>query len=337
MRRGPGVLSVGARTPYGLDALQSVMVWRSGKVAPTATLWTDKRGRKIGSVRCRALSDDLVGTERLIELAAPALREAFGGAGSRAHKVPLLLATGEPRAGFEGAASPELAQRVARAAGVEVDEARSSVVCAGHASFAVALQQGLALLEGRRGSVIVGAVDSYHHPAALEELDRECRLLAEEAEDGIIPSEGAAFLVLSTEGVASTRVASVACALEEASEESPDLAVAFTDVIRRAAEGWSLAPPRAVPWVLTDTNGERHRVRRWSFVRVRERDLLSEDTTEYLDGPDDFGDAGAAMGALLATRAVVSIAAGATPHAAVLIALASEGPARAAFVLQAAL
>jgi 3-oxoacyl-[acyl-carrier-protein] synthase-1 len=206
------------------------------------------------------------------------------------------------------------------AAGVAIDETRSTVVSAGHASFAVALQQGLGLLDARRGSVIIGAVDSYHHPAALEELDRECRLLAEEAEDGIIPSEGAAFLVLSTEGAASTRVASVACALEEDRDDSPDLAVAFTDVIRRAAEGWSLAP-RTVPWV-------------WSYVRVRERGYLSEDATEYLDGPDDFGDAGAAMGALLATRAVVSFTAGATSHAAALVALASEGPARAAFVLE---
>lgn len=333
MRRGAGVISVGARTPYGLDALQSVMVWRSGKVAPTATPWMDKRGRKIGSVRCRALSDDLVGTERLLELAAPALREAVAAAGPRAHGAPLLLATGEPRPGFEGAAAPELALRLSLAAGVAIDETRSTVVSAGHASFAIALQQGLGLLDARRGSVIIGAVDSYHHPAALEELDRECRLLAEEAEDGIIPSEGAAFLVLSTEGAASTRVASVACALEEDRDDSPDLAVAFTDVIRRAAEGWSLAP-RTVPWVLTDTNGERHRVRRWSYVRVRERGYLSEDATEYLDGPDDFGDAGAAMGALLATRAVVSFTAGATSHAAALVALASEGPARAAFVLE---
>jgi 3-oxoacyl-[acyl-carrier-protein] synthase I len=335
VNRRAGILSVGARTPYGLDALQSVMVWRSGKVAPTPTAWLDKRGRKIGSVRSRALDEECVGTERLLELAAPALREAVGAAGPRVTGAPIVLATGEARAGFEGAASPELAARIAHAAGFEVDAARSSVVCAGHASFGIALAQGLALLEARRGPVVVGAVDSYHHPAALEELDQGCRLLAEEAEDGLIPSEGAAFVVLSHEGIAAARVASVASMLEEEGEDSTDIAVALTEVIRRASEGWSIAP-RAMPWVLTDTNGERHRVRRWSFVRVRERDRLSEDDTEYTDGPDDYGDAGAAMGALLAVRAVVSFASGATTREAALVALSSEGPARAAFVLEAA-
>ena len=29
-----GVLSLGARGPYGLDALQTSLVWRSGKLTP---------------------------------------------------------------------------------------------------------------------------------------------------------------------------------------------------------------------------------------------------------------------------------------------------------------
>ena len=91
---------------------------------------------------------------------------------------------------------------------------------------------------------------------------------------------------------------------------------------------------RPLPWILSDGNGERHRVRRWSFVAVRAKDVVSPDESELLEAGDEFGDAGAATGALLGVHAVVSFASDAVEHRSALVALASEGRERGAFVLE---
>lgn len=329
------VHGVGARSPYGLDALSTALVWRSGKLAPSATGWTDKRNQSIGSVRAKCLSDELVGTPRLVALAAPALAEAAAAAGARGQGAALLLATGEPRAGFDGVASLDTLYAIARAARVEIDPSRSAVVGAGHAGFALVLSKALELLaQPRSGPVIVGAVDSYHHPDSLRELDEHCRLLADGAADGIIPSEGAAFLVLANEPSPIAKVTTAALALEEGgTDEAPDLGKALCDVIRTAGAGASTRP---LPVVYTDCNGERHRVRAWSFVRVRVKDVVDEDRTAIVDGPDDYGDAGAAMAALSAVRACVGFATGADEERCAMVVAMSESRERGAFVLEAA-
>lgn len=331
------VLSVGARTPFGLDAWQSSFLWRAGKLAPRPMDLRDARDQRIGSMRARCLPDSLMGTQRLVALAAPALSEAVAGAAARVAEPPaVLLAIAEPRPGLEDAGGRGLLSEIAHQARVEIDLPRSQLVQLGHAGFAVALQRATALLSASRGaSVVVGGVDTYHHPATLAWLDAERRLHADSVDNGIIPSEGAAFLVLGTgKREVMAHVRSVACGVEEGSElgPNPDLARALIDVLRRSAEQ---APTRPVPWVLTDGNGERHRTRRWSFASVRAPDIVSPETTQLLEAGDELGDMGAAIGAMLAVHAAVSFASGAVEHRAALIALSSEGPERGAFVMEA--
>lgn len=333
---GFAVVAVGARSPMGLDAVQTTMVWRSGRLTPRVLPWKDKRGQAIGSVRTRALADELCGYERLVALGAPALREAVLAAGERIQSPPaLLIATAEPRPGLD-VASRALADAIASRAKVEIDSQRCEVFGVGHAGFAWVLQRAVALLQASpRSTVIVGGVDSYHHPDTLAWLDSECRLHAHEAPNGIVPSEGAAFLVLSgSSGPALAQLTGLACALEQGSPEGPepDLALALQEVVKRATANKELP----VGWALTDCNGERHRRRRWSFVKVREPEIIANDTVE-LDAGDELGDTGAAVGALLAVRAVVSFASGAEAELrSALIALSSESQERGAFVIEVA-
>lgn len=336
MSGGFSVISVGARCPMGLDAVQTTMVWRSGRLTPQALPWKDKRNQAIGSVRTRALSDEVLGFDRLVELAVPALREAVLGAGERLHAPPaLVIATAERRPGLD-AASRGLAEVIAARAKLEIDAQRSEVIAVGHAGFAVALQRAVSLLQAApRAAVIVGGVDTYHHPETLAWLDSECRLHAHEAPNGIVPSEGAAFLVLTSgSGPALAELTGLSCALEEGSPEGPepDLGLALQEVVVRAAANKELP----IGWALTDCNGERHRSRRWSFVKVREPDIIANDTLE-LDAGDELGDAGAAVGALLAVRVVMSFASGAEREmGSALIALSSESQERGAFVIEVA-
>ncbi|NUO48566.1 MAG: hypothetical protein HOV80_06890 [Polyangiaceae bacterium] len=334
----PSILSVGARSPLGLSALQTSLVWRSGKLVPTPVEWQTSRGHRIGSVRAACLPDDLVGTPRLVALAAPALCEAVAGAGDRARGAPLLIATGEPKPGFEDAPSLETAMSIALDAGVIFDRARSAVIGMGHAGFGLLLERAVDLVtRGGAPAVIVGAVDSYHHEACMKWLEEGFRLHAEGSENGIIPSEGAAFVVVTpgmTGGMA--RIGAVACGLEEGHEEgeAPDIGHAMNEVVRRAA---ATVGARPVPWLLTDMNGERHRVRRWSFVKIRNKTMLDPEQTVVFDGPDEMGDPGAALGALLAVHACVGFATGhADGLSSAMIGLSSEARERAAFVLEAA-
>jgi 3-oxoacyl-[acyl-carrier-protein] synthase-1 len=334
----PSILSVGARSPLGLSALQTSLVWRSGKLVPSPLEWVTSRGHRMASVRTACLPEDLVGTPRLVALAAPALREAAAGAGERARGAPLLLATGEPKPGFEDAPSLETAMSIALDAGVTFDRQKSAALGMGHAGFGLLLERAVDLVtRGGAPAVIVGAVDSYHHADCMKWLDDSFRLHAEGSENGIIPSEGAAFVVVAPGAAGGlARVSSVACALEEGHEEgeAPDIGHALCDVVRRAASGASARP---VPWLLTDMNGERHRVRRWSFVKIRNKAILDPEETVVFDGPDEMGDPGAALGGLLAVHACVAFATGhADGRSSAMIGLSSEARERAAFVLEAA-
>jgi 3-oxoacyl-[acyl-carrier-protein] synthase I len=334
----PSILSVGARSPLGLSALQTSLIWRSGKLVPSPLEWKNSRGHRIGSVRMACLPDDLVGTARLAALAAPALREAVLGAGDRARGAPILLATGEVKPGFDDAPSLETAMSIALDAGLTFDRQKSAVVGLGHAGFGLLLERAVDLV-GRGGApaVIVGAVDSYHHPDCMKWLDESFRLHAEGSENGIIPSEGAAFVVVApTTAGGMARVSAVACGLEDGHEEgaAPDIGHALCEVVRRAAVG---AGARPVSWLLTDMNGERHRVRRWSFVKIRNKAILDPEQTVVFDGPDEMGDPGAALGGLLAVHACVGFATGhAEGLSSAMVGLSSEARERAAFVLEAA-
>src|SRR6185503_18269887 len=85
----PYLIGVGARASLGESALQLAMCARARKLVPTTTLMRDKRGHYIGACPAWGLPPELQGYERLIALAAPALREA---AGELTSPIPLLLA-----------------------------------------------------------------------------------------------------------------------------------------------------------------------------------------------------------------------------------------------------
>lgn len=91
----------------------------------------------------------------------------------------------------------EIVQILSESSGVAVDGSRSRTFRAGHAGTAMALVAALDELNKGAPAVIVGAVDSYHHPEVLAWLDAECRLHALDAENGFVPGEGAGFLLLT--------------------------------------------------------------------------------------------------------------------------------------------
>jgi hypothetical protein len=89
-----------------------------------------------------------------------------------------------------------------------------------------------------------------------------------------------------------------------------------------------------IPWVITDTNGEHHRELVWGFVAHRLKREIDADRSRISSLGREMGDAGSAAGALGCAIACQAFVAGAAEGRSVLIALAGDGPHRAALVLE---
>ena len=337
--RGAWLVEVGARGPLGLNSLQLATAARARKMEARESALLDKHERSVGSVRARFLPDELFGLERLVQLGAPALREAGR---SLLAPVPLVVGIAEAERPDVGAAvEAELLPRLIRAGEIAVDEARSLTVRGGQASFVMALEAGLGLLAQGAPAVLVGCVDSLVHPDAVAWLDAGHRLHADLTEDGIIPSEAAAFALLVPGGAIDARLFRAAAPsplaalrwARSARDESvldpdgPIVAEVLTGLVHGGL-GTLGAPPA---WLMTDLD-EMHRVREWSRVELRSYPVFERAQHDRV--PDLFGDVGAATGALAAAYACRSWSLGGAPGGALLVALAADGPPRGVFVLE---
>lgn len=344
------IAEVGARSPLGLNSLQVTTAVRAARLDVRESIHLDKRNRPIGSVRARYLPDDLFGLPRLVRLGAPALREAGRALG---REVPLVLGMAGPERPDVGAdVETQLLPRLVQAAELRVDEARSSVIRAGNGSFVLALEAALGLLDKGAPAALVGCVDSLVNPAALAWLDAGHRLHAEGTEDGIIPSEAAAFVLLLPRGAVDGALFRPPVAGPQApgavpapaplaalryvrsgrdenglDPEGPIVADTLTALVRSAL--LALGEPPA--WLISDLD-EMHRVREWSRVELRCHPAFERTVHERL--PDLCGDVGAATGALAAVHAIRAFTLGGAPRGGMLATLASDGAERGVFALE---
>jgi 3-oxoacyl-[acyl-carrier-protein] synthase-1 len=333
------VTRVGARSPQGFSALQVATAARVMALAPSPTPFVDTRGARVGMSRVSAIPDDVTGADRLVRLALPALREAIG-PGSAGHpppdKEPVHVVLALPASERPDSTS-DLGALVL--AGLEARLERpfdraSTVVRAGHAGGAIALQAAVRKAAEEQHVVVVGGVDSYYHPDVLRWLDEEDRLHAVATRDGFVPGEAAAFAVLRVAEQKSlgTRPLARVVAVEHELEPTtgtgqPNLARGLTAVVHRL-----LAAAGEVRWVIGDQNGESHRNREWSAVLTRAQEALAQ--AHDLSIPQVAGDVGAATGPLALAIACGLWSAGCAPSARCLVALASDGVDRGGFVLE---
>ncbi len=338
------IIRVGARTPLGLSALQTAMCARAGKLEPRRTSFRDSAEAAIGAVRAACLPDDLHGYERLLALGAPALREA---AGDLEGPLPLLLALPEGgRPDDDPRFEAEILEALGQKSGVALDLGRSEIIRAGQAGVGIAVERAMGrlreLLDRKRAPmVIVGGLDSYYHPEVLAWLDRTHRLHSLTTVNGFVPGEAAAFVVLSLplagsaprEGTAPMAFVSAAISGREETVlgDEPNVALAMTRVVRSALAARS-EPTR---WVVSDVNGERHRITEYSRVTIRNDDRIPVEV-DHTALPERFGDVGAASGALMLALACTLFQTRAAPANEALLLLHAEGPERAAIHVEAA-
>jgi 3-oxoacyl-[acyl-carrier-protein] synthase I len=224
--------------------------------------------------------------------------------------------------------------------GVAIDPATSVLIPSGRAAALIALERALGLLEtDRAATVIVGGVDSYLDLPLLGRLDGEQRILGPRVMDGFVPGEGAAFFALTAPADRSSGARVVVNAAASAMDpghrygdepaRAEGLATALTQLRQRAGR---LAGP--IGTTFAGFNGENFDAKLWGVARLRHRDFFS--SAMVIDHPaDKFGDAGAAMGAILIALAAKSLVSGTRPGPALVWAASDREP-RACAVLSVA-
>ena len=321
------IAAIGSRGAVGLSSRQVAMCARARSLEPRALEHlVDKHGYEVCMCLCAGIPLEVVGYHRLVALAAPAARDAMAGYYGPPVAAVVALperdrADDDPR--FETQFIADLAARSA----IPIDTDVSRVVRCGHAGGAFALEIALQLATSR--PVLVGGVDSYYHPDLLAQLDRDYRLHSVSTFNGFIPSEAAAFCLLAAEAPTLARVCHVATGMESSavSEDEVNIATASTALMAHALEHRPLA------WIMSDINGEQHRVREWSMVEIRHRLAAPVVHDRMVEG---VGDVGAASGLLFLNAACEYWQTGCAPAARLAIALHSEGAERGLVVAEAA-
>lgn len=321
------IISTGARAPVGLSSLQVAMCARAKKMEPETTRFTGRTGHPMGACRMLAVPRSVQGYERLGRIAAPALSEALlaGVPGP----VPLIVALPEPgRADDDPRLTQGFVADLALRGRLPLDVKRSVTLRAGRAGFAAAVDAALAMLHNPAGPemVLAGGADSYFHRDVMSELDEALRVHGPGTEDGFIPSEGAAFVLLRRPGAiaedAPAPLAAVRRVVLGLEEDDPNTGRAMTAILHAMREDGP------VPWVLTDVNGEPERTREWTLAEIRA--LAPDGEAQHDRFASELGDMGAATGAVLAVIATSFLATGCAPAKDAVIALASDGPTRGA-------
>lgn len=292
------ILGVGASTSVGVTATASAAAFRAGVV----------RFREIDEsvadpIRASYLSQIPWGgtcPERALALTRRALADL-------ARSIPLDpasrlaawigVAESEPEgAAVERALSEQLRVAFPRLVGPPVFLRR------GRGAFFVALEAAQrALLACECDVALVGAADSLCAPEPLERLARERRLLGPDPE-GVIPGEGAAFLLLARPGlVARPRGTLLCCATarepRHLRQDAPNTAEALTAVFRALRTDPATRGRRA-DLLLTSETGEPFWTAELTMAYLRNVALMPEPFTRTT-AAEGLGDLGAAAGAVM--------------------------------------
>lgn len=256
-----------------------------------------------------------------------------------------VAACGRPGAVPAQPAAPDAAQRMAR--GVAMRAAAAAqwprqpeirfVGAEGHTAGIRALGAAARdLMQGTVPAAVVLAFDSLLDEPTLQALATHGRLKCDGVPAGLQPGEAAAAVLLLPPQSASAPVWRLVAAATDDEPDAPDEAWVCTgEALSRALlTAWSRGPA-STPWLLSDHNGEHARAYEWGCTLARLRGEGSAFEAPPVSYPAmAHGDTGAASALLSVGTALHLAARRAAPSAQALVAASSDGPARAALLMQ---
>lgn len=293
------VVAVGARTTIGLDARDTAFLYRSGSAGMTEAAILDSEEEPITMCLLPTLDPHLVGPERVVSLALPALAEALAplGQGRAALRGKLALILDDHLAvPDEGGAVP--AGALAGALGQRLGEIGAGDLAMelntrGPAGAGFVLAEGIAALQqGALDYLVLGGVHSDYDLPRLRSLEYQARIFTPTNLDSLIPGEAAAFAVLMQPDVARRSglpARAHVCAVETAYERArPDndeptyVAAGLTTVFQRLGAHLERVQARA-GWLLTDLTFEMWRLNESMAVWARSSAFVGE--PNLIDSP----------------------------------------------------
>jgi 3-oxoacyl-[acyl-carrier-protein] synthase I len=321
MKALAGIVSVGARTSVGLNAPQTAFLYRAGMAGMTEAALLDTNDEPYTMCLQPTLDPLLVGPERAVALAMPALAEALaplsGLFGTLRAKLVLCLDEHFALQGG-GGALPGSFVLSALLTGMREQGAppvAQEAWARGPAGLVFAIHDELALLaNGSLDAVVTGGVHTDYDPPHLRALAEQGRIYSPENLDAIMPGEAAAFAVLMRPDTARrcglpvlAELNGLGTAFEKArpdNDEPSFEALGLTMAVRKVGEILTAEKQKA-GWVLTDLTFEMMRLNEWMSVWTRAASFLTE--PNRVDSPAQrlghFGAAAMPMHLVLAAEA----------------------------------
>lgn len=331
------VIGCGLLTGVGLDAPASCAAMRSGIDNFTETHFFDEAGEPIVASTV-PLPGDHRGREKLVHLAAAAIRESLSGVGAAAERIPLLLCTADPgRPGRIEGLDDRLLADIQAELGLRF-HARSAVIAGGRTGgvAAIAAAAKIVAAEALPGAVVAG-VDSFVTHLTLSAYLTRGRLLTRRNSNGFIPGEAAGAIFLGPAAGAGTprlEVAGIGFGRETATldSEAPLRAEGLVAAIR-AALAEARLEMSAIDYRIADLNGEQYGFREAALAMTR----LVRAPKERFDlwhPADTIGETGAAVVPAIIAVAAAAGRKGYAPGPRALCHVGDDGGERAALALQ---
>lgn len=310
------LFGLGARTPVGLTLAAASAAVRAGISGfGEHAYMVDSRGAPVLVAADPLLPADMPLTDRLVEMCCSAALEATHGFTTHP-RVHLLLALPPPeRPGVEATLAQRVGAALDKALQELVEPGSRSVVAEGHAGALRAVADGARWLrDDPEALVLVVAGDSYLCADALEWLE-QCHQLYQDGNPwGFIPGEAAGAVLLGSEQLLSRLpLTAWGCLLSCGGAVEPNLikteqvclGQGLTDALRCALG--QLPAGCLVDRMICDLNGEPYRADEYGYTRLRLSPMLS-DPANCLTPVENWGDVGAASGALFVGLAAMAAA-----------------------------
>jgi len=339
------IVSTGARTTLGMQALPSATALRAGiSSMGDHPFMIDQAGEPMPGALDSFLDPEIMGPKRFLLLAESALREActlLDNQKEPLQRLPVYLGLPEYRPGFSEQDAKEIQNGLGKLEGLPVQISEVKVLTEGHAAGLSALAFATEhIRKGVLDACLVGGVDSYFHPDTMEWLDENRQLAGTVSRSAFIPGEGAGFCLLVSAEVSGrfglgilARVSGGAVGRESKLIKTSDICLGegLTETVKSAVS--ELGPDETINNIICDINGERYRGEEWGFVCLRLPQYFDAPAA-YLSPADCWGDIGAASGPLYAMLACQAVAGGYANGPRTLLWASSESGLRGAIMLE---
>lgn len=274
------VVSVGARTPIGLDAVQTGFLLRTGMPVITGAPIAGPEGDGITMAFDPTLDPYCVGEERAAKLAEIALTEVARplGAAARSLRIAGVLGLTEP---VPGTATTGLFGSLFKTTLREhFGDIPMEISVRGGGGVVGPLGSALAALERRDiDAILFGGVHTDYDPLTIAYLHAAGRLFSPKNLDALIPGETAAFTIIAHRDIV-PRLGLKPLARVHGTGAGRDEATPYNDKSSYRAKGLSAAVRAAtkdlpeemkVGWALADHTFEVRRLYEWQTMLTRTR------------------------------------------------------------------